>query len=236
VYQNTLSFTVGVLSVVGIAVSAVTLVIQLSGSSDMPERLNIYSYLGLAGAAASIAGLIYALNYRTSEEIVELLAPLGFVAADSGLFGRDGKYDAKGSVNGIEVLVNLSQNEPYRDSPPSFWVTAQCRVANPAGLRLFIRLGSYLKAPLGSPLGFKKIESPDWAGYSVSGGPEADMISLLPRLKRAGAAIFGENDGFVSLRLEGEKLKVDISRPGRPDEDFAKMLVESAAAAARVFD
>jgi hypothetical protein len=131
------------------------------------------------------------------------------------------------------VLVNLTQNEPYRDSPANFTLTVMCRVANPRGLRLLIHKGNYLNAPVGSPIGLKRIESADWAGYSVSGGPEADALTYLPLLKKAGTAVFSESSGFACLLLEGEKLKTDFWREGRPDALYAKTLAETVSSTAK---
>jgi len=233
---NAICVVVGSLSGVAGMLCIVTLIIQLSGASDMPTRWNIYSFLGAAGLLAAMAGLWYAFKYQTNEEIIEMLAPLGFVTADSGLFGADGEYDAKGTLNGIVVLVNLTQNEPDRNSPANFTLTVMCRAANPRGLRLLIHKGNFLNAPLGSPVGLKKIKSADWTDYSVSGGPEADALMVLPLLKKAGAAAFSDRSGFTRLLIEGNELKADFWLEGRPEASYAKLLVETVSSAAKTIN
>ncbi len=233
-FSNLLRFLVGTASACGLMAGAVTLIIQLSGASDMPDRWNVYSFMGLIGLAASIYGGYYALNYQTDTDVVELLEPLGFTLADSGPLGRDGKYDARGVWKGIGTLVNVNQIEWSRDCPPSFYLEISCEAPGWAGRRLLVHPKGYLHRPLGVPLLLPS--APPVAGWEDCGvycdPPEAAPV-LLRAIAGGGGPSPACEGGFAYLLLDKGRLVLGFSREGHPSREYLVKMMDLAAGSAR---
>lgn len=234
-FSNTLRLLTGAAAFCGGLVSVITLILQLSGAGDMPQRWNLYSYLGLAGLAASLYAAYYAINYQTDPDLLDMLAPHGFAMADSGPLGRDGKYDARGTWNGTEMLVNLTQFPAQKSSPPSFALQVRCELKAWSGRRLLVHPGNFLNRPLGLPLGLPKAEKPPgWERYAVYCEPPEAAPALLRAIGAKDGPVFGPGKGFSFLLLDKSRLELAVERTGNPAPRHVKGVMTLAAAAAKV--
>lgn len=218
---------------VGIA-SVITLILQLSGASDVPQRWNLYSYLGLAGLAASAYAAYYALNYQTDADLLDMLTPHGFAMADSGPLGRDGKYDARGSWDGVEMLVNMTQFPPHKSSPPSFSLQVRCELKNWSGRRLLVHPGGFLNRPLGVPLGLPKADKPPgWDKHAVYCDPPEAAAAFMRAIGAGDGPVFGSGGDFSFLLMDKGRLELAVERAGRPAPRYVKRVMTLAAGAAK---
>lgn len=225
-----LSFSAG--GFMGLIVSGVTLISQLSGASDMPTRWNIYTLYGALGLAASVYAIYYGMAYQTNLDLLDMLGPLGFAPAESGPLGRDGVYDARGTWNGVETLVNVDQSPGHKNSGPSFSLLIRCD-AGGRSERLLAHPGGVLQRPLGAPFTLPKAEGPgEWAGLSVGCEPPEAAAGLLASLGSPSARGFTEGAGFTHLLLEGGRLTAGFSRNGYPSLNYLKGRLDAVASAA----
>jgi hypothetical protein len=232
--SNVVKVLAGLAAFCGGMVSVITLILQLSGASDMPQPWNIYSYMGLAGLAASLYAAYYALTYQTDADLLFMLAPHGFTMADSGPLGRDGKYDARGSWDGVEMLVNMTQFPPHKSSPPSFSLQVRCELKNWSGRRLLVHPGGFLNRPLGVPLGLPKAEKTrGWEKYSVYCEPPEAALSLLGAIGAKDGPVLGTGSDFSFLLMDGGRLELAMERTGRPAPRYVKRVMTLAAGAAK---
>lgn len=233
-FSNMVKVLTGAAAVCGGLVSVITLILQLSGAGDMPQRWNIYSYLGLAGLAASLYAAYYALNYQTNADLLFMLAPHGFTMADSGPLGRDGKYDARGSWNGAEMLVNLTEFPAHKSSPPSFSLQVRCELKAWSGRRLLMHPGGFLNRPLGVPLGLPKADKPQgWERYAVYCEPPEAAPTLLRALGEKDGPVFGPGKDFSYLLMDEGRLELAVERTGSPAPRYVKRVMTLAAGAAK---
>ena len=217
----------------GLVVSIVTLISQLSGASDTPTRWNVYSLYGLLGLGASVYAIYYGLYYETDLEVVELLKPLGFTLAESGPLGRDGKYDARGVWKGIETLVNVSQSDGYKSSPPGFFLEISCAAPGWAGRRLLVHPKGYLQRPLGTPLFLPSAPGIEgWGDFGVYCDPPAAAADLLAVMSGCVSPIKAAKNGFSYFLLDKGRLAFGFSREGHPSREYLRRMLDLAASAA----
>ena len=232
---NAIRLFISAAAVFGLIVSVITLISQLSGTSDMPTRWNVYSYLGAAGVFASIYAFYYGLAYQVNTDLVEMLRPLGFTLADGGPLAKAGRYDVCGSWEGVETLVNVTQTEREQDVPAGYYIEVSCAVRNWAGHRLLIHPKGYFNRPLGTPLLLPGAEAPaEWGAYGVyCDYPEA-VPPLLAALNGPDGPVFGAGRNFAYLLLDKGRLTLGVSEPGRPSLNKVKRLMTLTADPARI--
>lgn len=234
---NVVRIAFGAGGCMGLIVSAVTLITQLSGASDMPDRWNIYTLYGFLGLAASVYAIYYGVAYQTNLDVLGMLEPLGFKPADSGPLARDGRYDARGVWQGVDTLVNVDQTPSHKNSPPSFELLIRCELRTHAGRRLLAHPGGLLQRPLGAPFTLPKAEGPgEWAGYSVGCEPPEAAPALLSALGSPSSRGFTSGAGFTQLLLDGGRLTLGFSGPGYPSLGYLRARLDQAAAAARALE
>lgn len=231
---NVIRLFIGGAAFFGFIVSGVTLIQQLSGASDMPTRWNVYTYMGVAGLAASIYGFYYSLVYQTNANLMYMLEPLGFTLADSGLLGRDGKYDARGTWEGVETLVNIDQTERHKSAPAGFFLEVSCAAAGWGGRRLLLHPGNYFNRPLGAPLTLPKAPAlPGWEDYGVYCDPPEAAQPLLAALGGPDGPVRGAGGRFSYLLLDDGRLAVGVSGEGHPSLEQVKRVMTATARAAK---
>lgn len=234
---NVVRLAFGAGGFVGLIVSGVTLISQLSGASDMPTRWNIYTLYGFLGLAASVYAIYYGVAYQINLDLLEMLEPLGFNPADSGPLARDGKYDARGVWQGMDTLVNVDQTPRHKNSGPSFELQIRCELKTPPGRRLLVHPGSVLNRPLGAPFTLPRAEGPgDWAGYSVGCEPPEAAAPLLSALGSPPARGFTAGAGFAGLLLDGGRLTLYCSGSGYPSLHYLRGRLDAAVSAARALE
>lgn len=193
----------------------------------------------LAAGGALPAGLVmvyYGMKYQQSSEGVAIGRALGFSDAEGGLAGRDGAYDSKGVVNGVELMFNVEQ-EPAQHSrhgsrPARFRLEVLCRCANPQGVRLEVRPDGFLQFSLS---GLPKAYPPEyWEGYDVRTNlPDV----VYPRLvaMRPQASVFNEPSGFEGMSLEGREFRFAFDVTGHASTAFVRAVLGDASRLAAVF-
>ncbi|MCX5793618.1 MAG: hypothetical protein NTY45_15570 [Elusimicrobia bacterium] len=232
--SNTLRLLLSAAALFGGMVSVITLIQQLSGASDMPTRWNIYSFLGLAGLAASVYAGYYGMAYQTNTDILETLRPFGFTPADSGLLGKDGRYDARGVWEGVETLVNVNQTEAQENCPAGFYLEISCAAAGWDGRRLLVHPAGYFNRPFGAPLTLPRAEAPaGWEKYGVYCDPPEAAPSLLAVIGGPGGPMLGAGTDFSYLLLDKGRLVLGVSCAGHPEPGRLKRTMTLAADCAR---
>lgn len=230
---NVVRIAFGVGGFVGLIVSGVTLITQLSGASDMPGRWNVYTLYGFLGLAASAYAIYYGMAYQINLDLLEMLEPLGFRPAESGPLSRDGKYDARGLWKGVDTLVNVDQSPGHKSAGPSFTLQIRCELKTHAGRRLLAYPGGLLNRPLGVPFALPGAEGPgEWAGYSVGCEPPEAAAPLLSALGSPSARGFTEGAGFSYLLLDGGSLTLAFSGAGYPAQSYLRGRLDEAVSAA----
>jgi len=188
-------------------------------------------FAGFVAATLGIAGVIYGARYQTDAATVEIGKDLGFEQADSGLTGADGKYDIKGRLLDLDVLVNVNFDDGMRSprlpSSPKFTAEVLCRPRNPYGIRLVI----YPKSPAGllKPIAFLPpvLENvTGWDSYVVRGEPADVALKAVSHEK--GEALFN-GLSLALLDLNGSELKCRFEETGRPDKKRIGQMTAGAA-------
>ena len=176
------------------------------GAIDSPGP--VHAAGSLAALLAGMAAAYYGLRFQQSVEGLDIGKSLGFAEADGQVAG-DGIYDAKGVVNGVETLIDVEQTPSGRNSSACFTFTVLCRCRNQKGLAFSVRAGT---------------------------APDGDTAGILAGIDFDFAGIFSEDYGFISLTLKGGELVSVFGREGYANADYAKEVVENAAALAAKFN
>ena len=232
VFDSSLRWLVRMGGFAGLVVSIVSLISIFFGPSDRPAGLSAGTVYAVLGLAASAYAIYYGYHYRINVDLLQMLGPLGFRLADSGPFGRDGKYDARGEWKGASLLVNVNQTGAYKNCEPSFYLEICGEVKNWSGRRLLLQPKGFLSRALGLPLFLPAAAPlPGWEAYGVYGEPPeaaGEILSLLGGVARAAAA----PEGFSYLLLDKGRVSLGYSGSGRPSLSYVKRRLDLAAAAA----
>lgn len=188
----------------------------------------------LAAGAAALAlgawGVYYGLRYQQSREGLYIGRKLGFQEASGG--GQDGHYDAKGVVNGVETLFDVTQTYPYKRSPASFRLEILCRCRNTAGVRLLARPAGLLNVSFSSLPRVEGVRG--WEGFDVRCDQPEAALRLLPAAG-SGRDVFGEGGGFCELSLEGGEFKFLFSRDGYVGPAYVSRVLREVSRLAALF-
>ena len=234
---NVARIAFGACGFMGLIVSGVTLIFQLSGASDMPDRWNVYALYGFLGLAASCCCIYYGMAYQVNLDLLETLEPLGFRPAESGPLSRDGKYDARGLWKGTDTLVNVDQNPGHKSSAPTFSLQIRCELKRGGGRRLLAHPGGVFRRPLGAPFTLPRAEGPgEWADFSVGCEPPEAAAALLSALGSPSARGLTEGAGFSGLLLEAESLTLWFSGDGYPSLNYLRGKLDAAVSAAAALE
>lgn len=186
-----------------------------------------------AGAAALVlgaGGVYYGLKYQQSREGLYIGRRLGFEDAAGG--GPDGHYDAKGVMNGVEVLFDVAQTYPHKRSPAGFRLEVLCRCHNRMGVTLQARPEGLLNVSFGS---LPRVEGvPYWDFYDVR-CDRPDVAQRLLSPARKGPNVFGESAGFSELRLEGGEFKFVFAMEGYIGPAYVRRVLHEATQLAAQF-
>ncbi len=216
----------------GLVVSGVSLLSIFFGGSDRPAGFSAGTVYAVLGLAVSIYAIYYGYYYRTNTALLEMLRPFGFTLADSGPFGRDGKYDARGVWKGAVMLVNVNQAGSYKGSEPSFFLEICCEIKNWSGRRFLLQPKGYLNRSLGLPLLMPlAVPPPGWEAFGVYGEPPeaaGEILTALGGVARDAAA----PEGFSYLLLAKDRVTLGYSGAGHPSLSYVKRRMDLAAAAA----
>ncbi|HBE88623.1 MAG TPA: hypothetical protein DDW67_05720 [Elusimicrobia bacterium] len=182
--------------------------------------------LFISGAAALYYG---ATRYKHGESLA-IAREMGFVP--SGASGPEAVYDSKGILNGVEVLINLEQQEAYRNSPASFRLELLCRCANPSGLRLTVRP----EGPLGLSFGSlpRVPDVPYWDFYDVRCDRPEEVLKILAEAGRE-KGLLVEKHGFRGMALNGREFKFTFGMNGYAGADYVRRAAEAASLLASRF-
>jgi len=198
-------------------------------TSDKPAGADaVYAGLWLLAGAGAV---YYGYYYRVNTGILELLGPLGFRLADSGPFGRDGKYDVRGEWKGVTTLVNLNQTYPQKGGGACFSLEICCELKNWSGRRLLLQPKGFLNRSLGLPLFIPSAQAPGWEAYGVCGEPPEAAGGMLTTIE-AEARAASSPEGFAYLLVEKGRLRLGCSGDGYPARGYVKRRLDLAASAA----
>ena len=162
--------------------------------------------LGLACLASGLCGLWYCLRHSRYDGLISAALKLGFTLTEPGWNSPDGKYDVKGTVKGVEILMSGRDLSSKRKCACAR-LEVVCRTAN----KMHARLAAYpsvLNRPLLVPLPPKVGYVPSWDWYTVHSEPADAAARLLSGARRDGAVtIFQDEYGFEYLELKDDRLR-----------------------------
>lgn len=188
---------------------------------------------GVLAAALFIAGACayyYSETRRKDDESLSIGRDLGFKTTATS--GSEARYDSKGIINGIEVLINLEQGEPHKNSPASFTLEILCRCRNTLGMRLAVKP----EGPLGIAVGAlpRVPDVPYWDFYDIRCDQPQEALRLLPDARR-GDNVFTEDSGFRSLGLKGGEFKFVFGLEGYAGTAYVRRVAEEVSRLAARF-
>jgi hypothetical protein len=198
------------------------------------DDLRPYVPLAFGGLALAAAGFYYGMAYQQDTDLVELAPDLGFTAADTGLAGPDGQYDIKGTVNGVQTLVNLEQGKAGRNRRSSFSIDILCRPANPRGLEFKMKPAGLMDQLAGTPP-----DLPGWNDFSIAASDPQLLAAAFEGLTPARNRSFSEEMGFLSMELNGSELVFHFNHDGYFDVDgkeYLSMLLKDCGMLAARFN
>lgn len=187
--------------------------------------------LGYAGMAGGLFAMFYGYRYHINPDLLKLAADLGFAPADSGLTRPDGRYDLKGSILGVEVLLDGTSHESGKGRPATFSLDVKCRVANTAGAWVAAYPGGLGGRPLkGLPPKVEHVSYWDWHG--VHSEPPDAAERLLASARANSSTVFREKYGFKFLEIKGNELTCTFSGEGYFTSAYVRAVAGQAAALA----
>jgi hypothetical protein len=209
-----------------------TWVLVLAGNFAPGVKL-FYQLAGVAALLGGIALAYYGIKYQQSSEGLAIGRELGFTEADGGVFGADGVYDAKGAVNGVEVLFNVEQEERYKHSPAHFRLEVLCRCANPRGARLEVSPEGFLDVNLS---GLPKLTPPaGWDNYNVMSDSPDVVLGPLAAVK-AGESVFSGQAGFSKMKLDGGNFEFVFEMEGHAGTAYVRRVLQEVSRLAAAFN
>ncbi len=212
------------------AFSGFVAVMVYLGEKERPGAL-LSSILGYAGMAGGVLAMIYGFRYHINSDLLQLAAEIGFAPADSGLTRPDGRYDLRGTVNGVEVLLDGSTYEATRNNRHSIALDVRCRVANTAGVRVAAYPGGLGGRPLKAlPPSVEHV--PYWDWHSVHSEPPDAAERLLAGARSIPNTVFQDKYGFKFLEINGNELTCTFGREGYFTAQYLRAIVTQAAALA----
>lgn len=220
--RNLVRGAVAMLGFLMILAGIFTGVLLFAGTFDVGERLP-----WAAGAVISLlAGLplaYYGFKYQQGREGVSIGRELGLKDAESGLFARDGVYDSVGEFGGVEVKINVEQEDPqyYRGhtTPAHFRLEVLCGCLNPHGVRLEVRPAGFLGIHMTALPKLPPLEY--WDGYDVMSDNPAAAAQPLQEVK-AKSSSFSSEAGFRELSLAGGELKAAFDLEGYASAGYVR--------------
>ncbi len=231
--RNLVRGTVALLGFLLVLGGIFTGVLLAAGNFGAGERLP-----WAVGAAVSLlAGLAlayYGFKYQQGREGVAIGRELGLRDAESGLFARDGVYDSVGEFNGVEVKINVEQEEAQshkgRTSPAYFRLEVLCGCSNVRGARLEIRPDGILSFNL---TGLPKLPPLEyWDGYNVMSDNTGAVAGPLQAAK-AKSRVFSTEYGFQELSVDGGELKAVFSLEGHASAAYVRGVLDELTGLSR---
>ena len=188
---------------------------------------------GVLAAALFIAGTYgyyYSETRRKDEGSLSIGRDMGFTV--SALKGSECLYDSKGRMNGVEILINLEQGEPYRNSPASFALHMLCRCKNIRGVRLEVKPEGPLNISIGALPRVPAV--PYWDHHDIRCDQPLEALRLLPDA-RHGENVFTEESGFRSMSLKGNEFKFVFGLQGYAGTAYVRRVAEEVSQLAARF-
>ena len=209
------------------AFSGFVTVMYYLGYSELPHA-RLFSALGYAGIAAGLAGAVYGYRYHVNADLLELAAALGLAPADSGLTRPDGRYDLKGVMNGVEVLLDGADHAGGKGRPHSVGLDIKCRVANSSGAWIAAYPEGFGNRPLGS-LPAETGPVPYWDWYTVRSEPPDAAEKLISAARGRPDSVFQDKYGFKFLELKDKELFCRFQQEGFFREDWVRRLADQVS-------
>ena len=182
---------------------------------------------GAVAAALLIAGaygFYYGETRRKDEESLSIGKDMGFKTTATS--GSEARYDSKGVMNGVEVLINLEQGEPSRGSPACFVLEILCRCRNTQGVRLEVTPKILPGISFGTVPLIPSV--PYWDFYDIRCDQLLEALRLLPDA-RQGDNVFTDERGFSGMSLKGSEFKFVFNHEGYADTFYVQRVAEEVS-------
>lgn len=209
------------------AMAGFVTVMYYLGYSELPHS-RLFSALGYAGIAAGLAGAVYGYRYHVNTSLLALAARLGLEPADSGITRPDGRYDLKGVMNGVELLLDGADYEGGRGRPHSVGLDVKCRAANSSGAWVTAYPEGFGSRPLGA-LPPEAGPVPYWDWYTVRSAPPKAAETLISAARGLPDNVFQEKYGFKFLELKEKELFCRFQRDGFFQEDWVRRVADQVS-------
>ena len=199
-----------------------------AGAFDQPE-VKAYAALGVCSLLAGIAGFSYGMVRQRNREAIKIGREIGFSYAGSGPASPEEAYDAKGRMNGLEVLFKIIPG-----ARAGVTLQVLCRCANPLGVKLEVRPEGFLGAELAFSSLSKIPSVPYWDSYEVRCNfPESAVMPLSEA--RKGGNVFTDAAGFTGMTLDGKDFKFNFFN-GYADAYYVKSVLAEVSSLAAAFN
>ncbi|MBI5743417.1 MAG: hypothetical protein HY952_02595 [Elusimicrobia bacterium] len=220
--RNLVRGTVALLGFLMILGGIFTGVLLAAGNFDVGERLP-WAAGAVLSFLAGIALAYYGFKYQQGREGVSIGRELGLRDAESGLFARDGVYDSVGEFDGVEVKINVEQEEAQyhkgHTTPAHFRLEVLCGCANARGVRLKVLPSGITGIHLTSLPKLPPLEY--WDGYDVMCDSAENVTRPLREVKGA-ARTFSQESGLSTLSLEENALAAVFELEGHARAGYVR--------------
>lgn len=197
-----------------------------TGWSESPYS-RLYTVLGYFGMASGIVGALYAFRYHMNAGLIAIVSEIGgFEPADSGFTRPDGRYDIKGVMNGVRILMDGTDYPAHGKFPHSIALDIVCETLNPLNAHVVAYPeGKMPVQALPKDIG----HIPYWDWYTVRSEPVDAAEKYLSASRMDASTVFKDEYGFYSLELKGCKLICRFKGNGRFDKVFVREILEQVS-------